>query len=76
MRQGDTLTKSGKGYIARNTETTLAAYRETASSVSSNKLKVTAWQWDVYRKIEHLSLLRSIYNFVFYAFKAYRKNLI
>lgn len=65
-----------KGYIARNTETTLAVYRETSHSVSSNKLKVTAWQWDIYRKVEHLSLLRSVYNFIFYAFKAFRKSLI
>lgn len=65
-----------KGYIARNTETTLAAYRETSRSVSSNKLKVTTWQWDIYRKVEHLSLLRSVYNFVFYAIKAFRKSLI
>ena len=65
-----------KGYIARNTGTTLAVYRETSRSVSSNKLKVTAWQWDIYRKVEHLSLLRSVYNFLFYAFKAFRKSLI
>ena len=65
-----------KGYIARNVGTTLAAYRETDHSVSSNKLKVTTWQWYIYRKIEHISLLRSIYYFVFYAFKAFRKILI
>jgi glycosyltransferase involved in cell wall biosynthesis len=65
-----------KGYIARNTETTLAAYRVSSQSVSSNKLKVIKWQWDIYRNVEHLSLLRSAYNFVFYAYKALIKSLI
>jgi len=65
-----------QGYIARNTETTLAAYRETSRSVSSNKLRVTSWQWNIYRNVEHLSLLRSAYYFMFYAIKATYKSLI
>lgn len=65
-----------KGYIARNTETTLAAYREVSQSVSSNKLKVTAWQWHIYKEVEHLSFVRSAYYFANYAFKALFKSLI
>jgi len=65
-----------KGYIAQNTDTTLAAYRVSSQSVSSNKLKVTSWQWNIYRNVEHLSLLQSAYYFVFYAFKAFSKSLI
>lgn len=65
-----------KGYIARNTQTVLAAYRESSQSVSSNKLKVTAWQWDIYRNVEHLSIARSAYYFCFYAIKAFRKSII
>ena len=65
-----------QGYIARNTDTTLAAYRENPKSISSNKMRVTLWQWKVYRDVEHLSLLRSAYNFTFYAFKAFAQSLI
>lgn len=65
-----------QGFIARNTNTTLAAYRVSSHSVSSNKLKVISWQWNIYREVEHLSLLRSAYYFVFYAFKAFSKSLI
>lgn len=65
-----------QGYIARSTETTLAAYRENSRSVSSNKLRVTTWQWNIYRNVEHLSLLRSAYYFMFYAIKATYKSLI
>lgn len=65
-----------KGFIAKNTCTTLGAYRLRESSVSARKLTVSTWQWHVYRKIEHLSLLSSIYNFVFYAFKGSAKRMI
>lgn len=65
-----------QGFIARNTDTTLAAYRQSSKSLSSNKLRVTAWQWNVYRNVEHLSVFRSAYNFIFYAFKALAKILI
>ena len=65
-----------QGYIARNTDTTLAAYRQSSKSISSNKVRVTSWQWKIYRDVEHLSLIRSVYNFIFYAFKALSKSLI
>ena len=65
-----------KGYIARNTQTVLAAYRESSQSVSSNKLRATAWQWDIYRNVEHLSLARSAYYFCFYAVRAFLKSII
>ena len=65
-----------KGFIAKNTNTTNAAYRIVASSISANKLKVLPWQWSVYRDIEGLSLLRSAYHFINYAIKAYFKSKI
>ncbi len=65
-----------RGFVAKNTNTTTAAYRIVSGSVSSNKLKVLPWQWYVYRKVEHLGLFRSIYHFVNYAFKAYFKSKI
>ena len=65
-----------KGYIAQNTGTTLAAYRVNSSSVTANKVQVTQWQWNIYRKIEHLSWLQSGMYFISYAFKAFLKSII
>lgn len=65
-----------KGYIARNTCTITALYRERSDSVSSKKWRNTAWQWNIYRNIEHISFIRSVFYFISYAFKALRKNII
>lgn len=65
-----------KGYIARNTGTTLAAYRVCSESVSSNKLKVASWQWNIYRKVENLSWFQSSRYMVSYAYKAFAKSII
>ena len=65
-----------KGFIAKNTNTTTAAYRIVSNSISANKLQVLPWQWKIYRDIEHLSLLRSAYHFVNYAIKAFLKSNI
>lgn len=39
----------------------LTTYRVHSNSVSSNKFKIIKYQWNVYRKIEKLSLFRSLY---------------
>lgn len=65
-----------EGYIARNTGTTLAAYRVCSESVSSNKLKVATWQWHIYRKVERLSWLQSSRYMISYAYKAFAKSII
>lgn len=65
-----------KGFIAKNTGTVLGGYRITKNSISSQKLKTAGWQWTVYRDVERLSVLKSAYYFVFYAFKAFSKSLI
>ena len=49
-------------------KTPLAIYRLTPSSRSSNKQKSAVGQWHVYRQIEKLSLLKSSYYFLCYAF--------
>ena len=64
------------GFVAQNTGTIVGAYRIRRSSLSSKKMHVIAWQWDVYRKSEHLSLLRSAYCFICYAYKATVKLLV
>lgn len=39
----------------------LTTYRVHSNSVSSNKLKIVKYQWNVYRKTEELSILKSLY---------------
>ena len=43
----------------------LMKYRIRKNSISSNKLKVIKYHWVLYRNIEHLSFLRSIFH-IFY----------
>ena len=65
-----------RGFKAYNTGEVVALYRVTQSSVSANKLHLLRWQWDIYRKVEHLGLLRSIYYYANYAVRGYLKSLI
>ena len=65
-----------KGFVAVNTGTVEALYRVRRHSVSSNKWKVLSWQWDIYRNVEKVGLLKAMYYFAHYAYKAYRKARI
>lgn len=47
--------------------TPLSKYRIMSNSVSSNKFKASNYQWKVYREIENLSVISSIYYFVYYS---------
>ncbi|WP_103588448.1 glycosyltransferase family 2 protein [Campylobacter concisus] len=51
----------------------LATYRIRKNSVSSNKVKAAKYQWKIYRDIEKLSFLKSLYYFVFYAYNGVTK---
>ena len=53
----------------------LATYRLVGNSNTAKKGKAAKDVWRVYREIEHLSLARSIYSFVGYAFHAIKKRL-
>ena len=64
------------GYMARSTQTVLALYRVRKTSISSNKLRIVPWQWFIYREVEHISIIRSMYYYMFYAVKALRKSWI
>ena len=64
-----------KGFIARNTGTVEAYYRESGTSVSGSKLKALGWTWDIYHKELGLPLLTSVGHFIKYAFKALDKRL-
>lgn len=64
-----------RGFIAQNTGTVAARYRLSSSSVSTNKYRVLSWQWNIYRNIEHISIMKSTIYFMSYAFKAFLKTL-
>lgn len=49
------------GFLARNAGLVLAKYRVRKSSISSNKLNVIFWLYNIYRKNEKKSLFLSIY---------------
>ena len=64
-----------KGFIARNTGTVEAYYRESGTSVSGSKLKALSWTWAIYRNELELSFWTSVGHFIKYAFKALGKRL-
>ena len=64
-----------KGFIARNTGTVEAYYRESDTSVSGSKIKALGWTWDIYRKELGLSFGASALHFIKYAFKGLSKRL-
>ena len=51
----------------------LTKYRLHSNSVSSNKAKMIKYQWNVYRKVEGLSLFRSAYYMLHWAFWGFLK---
>ena len=63
-----------QGYIARNTSTVEALYRVRKRSVSADKRSVISWQWHIYRDIEKLNVVQSLYYFLHYAYKAFWKS--
>lgn len=52
----------------------LAYYRVLDNSRSSNKVKTAKVRWEIYRKVEKLSLLKSIYYFLHYVVRAVLKS--
>ena len=53
----------------------LSYYRRTSESLSANKIKALKRTWNLYRNVEHLSLIRSLYNFTWYCFNAVRRRI-
>lgn len=64
-----------KGYLAVNTQSCLAEYRIRKSSLSSNKIKVLPWVWNIYMNIEKLGYFRSAFYFINYAFRGIFKYI-
>lgn len=64
-----------KGYLAVNTQSCLAEYRIRKNSLSSNKVKVLPWVWNIYMNIEKLGYFRSSFYFVNYAIRGIFKYM-
>ena len=64
-----------KGFVARNTGTVEAYYRESGTSVSGSKLKALAWTWAIYRQELGLSLGASLVHFFRYAVRGILKKI-
>lgn len=63
------------GYDCYELPETLSYYRVVSNSLSSNKFKAVKGTWMLYRKIEKLSLVKSCYCFIGYAFNAVKKRI-
>ena len=51
----------------------LATYRIVRNSVSSNKIKASQYQWKIYRDVEKLNIVQSIYYFIQYTYHGLKK---
>lgn len=69
------LTILRNGTNAYGLNEVLAYYRLNPHSISANKINAAKTVWKVYRELEQLSLGRSLYNFIGYAFKAVKKRI-
>lgn len=58
------------GCIAYGLDENLARYRRAGRTLSSNKLEAIRRIWNLYRKAERLSLIRSMWHFCFWAVRA------
>ncbi len=63
-----------RGFNAYGIDEVLGYYRLVATSNTSKKWKAARDVWKVYRKIENLSILYSVFNFVGYVFNVLKKN--
>ena len=62
-----------QGFKAYGLNKDLARYRLLDTSVSSNKIKSATWTWHIYRNVEGLSFLKSLYCFLHYSYNALKK---
>lgn len=53
----------------------LSYYRRSANTLSSNKIKAICRIWNLYRNVENLGLIYSLYNFCFYTINAVRRRI-
>lgn len=64
-----------KGHKAYGIDEILSSYRLVEGSISSNKIKAAKRNWYVYRQVEKLSFIKSVYVFIGYACNAIKKRV-
>ena len=64
-----------RGFSAYGLDENLAYYRIVSNSNTSKKWKAAKEVWDVYRKVEKLNIIFSVYNFIGYAYNAIKKRM-
>lgn len=64
-----------QGYVAYGLNEVLAYYRRSNGTLSSNKIEAIRRIWNLYRNVEHLSLFKSIYCFIFYVINTVKKRI-
>ncbi|MGP4038863.1 glycosyltransferase family 2 protein [Gracilibacillus sp. D59] len=70
------LNLTRRGFKAFGLQETLAKYRVRHNSISSNKIKMAKQNWKVYREVEKLSLSKSVWYFMHYAYFKLRKYIV
>ena len=63
------------GYTAHGLDRNLVLYRRPAKSLSSNNLEAVRRIWNLYRRAEGLSVPASVYNFLFWAWRAVMRRV-
>ena len=63
------------GYVAHGIDRPLTLYRRSSGTLSSNKCVAIKRIWNLYRNVEHLSFLHSLWCFCFYALHAVGRRL-
>lgn len=64
-----------QGYTAWGLDENLVKYRRSGKTLSSNKLEAVRRIWNLYRKAEGLSVLASLYYFIFWGFHAVARRI-
>ncbi len=64
-----------EGHIAYGLDENLVKYRRAGKTLSSNKLEAIRRIWNLYRKAEKLSVIKSCYYFVFWAWNAVARRV-
>jgi hypothetical protein len=64
-----------RGYTAYAQNEVLAYYRKTKNSRSSNKIKIIKSRWKLYRNVEKLSFINTLYCFLHYVKNAIIKRI-
>ena len=64
-----------RGFLAYGLDENLAYYRIVSNSNTSKKWKAAKEVWDVYRKVEKLNIIFSVYNFIGYVYNAIKKRM-